>query len=52
MRQLLTIVRDDRLCQRLMTIPGVGTLVSLAFTGTINVPARFKNSEAVGRPWD
>ena len=31
-----------------MTIPGVGPVVSLAFTCTIDVPARFRNSEAVG----
>jgi transposase len=47
-RKLLAIVRDDRVCRRLMTIPGVGPVVSLAFTSTIDVPARFKNSKAVG----
>ena len=31
-----------------MTIPGVGPVVSLAFSSTIDVPARFKNSKAVG----
>ena len=36
------------LCRRLMTIPGVGPVVSLAFTNTIDIPARFKNSKAVG----
>ena len=47
-RQLLLIVRDDDVCRRLMTIPGVGPVTSLAFTSTIDVPARFKNSKAVG----
>ena len=47
-RKLLSIVRDDRVCRRLMTIPGVGPVVSLAFSSTIDVPARFKNSKAVG----
>jgi transposase len=47
-RKLLAIVRDDRVCRRLMTIPGVGPVVSLAFSSTIDVPARFKNSKAVG----
>lgn len=47
-RQLLSIVRDDDVCRRLMTIPGVGPVTSLAFTSTIDVPARFKNSKAVG----
>jgi transposase len=31
-----------------MTIPGVGPIVSLAFVTTIDVPARFRNSKAVG----
>src|SRR6266478_793535 len=47
-RRLLSIVRDDRVCRRLMTIPGVGPVVSLAFTATIDIPARFRNSKAVG----
>ena len=47
-RQLLLAVRDDGVCRRLMTIPGVGPVVSLAFSATIDVPARFKNSRAVG----
>ena len=47
-RKLLSIVRDDDVCRRLMTIPGVGPVVSLAFKSTIDVPARFKNSKAVG----
>ena len=41
-RKLLLIVRDDKVCRRLMTIPGVGPVVSLAFTATIDIPARFK----------
>jgi len=28
--------------------PGVGPIVSLAFTATIDIPARFKSSKAVG----
>jgi transposase len=47
-RKLLLIVRDDGVCRRLMTIPGVGPVVSLAFKCTIDIPARFKNSRAVG----
>ena len=47
-RKLLSIVRDDGVCRRLMTIPGVGPVVSLAFSSTIDVPARFRNSKAVG----
>jgi transposase len=47
-RKLLSIVRDDGVCQRLMTVPRVGPVVALAFTSTIDVPARFRNSKAVG----
>jgi len=46
--KLLSIVRDDAVCRRLMTIPGVGPVVSLAFRATIDIPARFRNSKAVG----
>ena len=47
-RKVLAIVRDDEVCRRLMTIPGVGPVVALAFTATIDVPARFRTSKAVG----
>jgi transposase len=47
-RKLLSIVRDDRLCRQLMTVPGVGPVVSLAYSSTVDIPARFKNSKAVG----
>ena len=47
-RRLLAIVRDDAVCRRLMTVPGVGPVVALAFRATVDVPARFRNSKAVG----
>jgi transposase len=47
-RRLLAIVREDAVCGRLMTIPGVGPVVALTYRATIGVPARFKNSNAVG----
>ncbi len=47
-RKVLEITRDDGVCRRLMTIPGVGPVVALAFTSTIDVPARFRKSKAVG----
>lgn len=47
-RKLLTLVRDDQVCRRLMTVPGVGPVVSLAFVATIDTPARFRRSKAVG----
>jgi transposase len=47
-RHLLTIARDDEVCRRLMTIPGVGPVVALTYCATVDVPARFRNSRAVG----
>ena len=31
-RALLAIVREDTICRRLMTVPGVGALVAITFT--------------------
>src|SRR5919206_5183284 len=45
---LLDLVRDDPVCRRLMTAPGVGAVVALAYRVTIDVPARFGRSKAVG----
>ena len=47
-RRLLVIVREDDVCRRLMTVPGVGPVVALTYRATVDVPARFKNSKAVG----
>jgi transposase len=47
-RRLLTVVRDDDVCRRLMTVPGVGPVVALTYRATIDVPARFRKSKAVG----
>lgn len=47
-KKVLDIARDDEGCRRLMTIPGVGPIVSVAFTSTIDIPQRFRNSKVVG----
>jgi transposase len=47
-RRLLAIVRDDAVCRRLMTIPGVGPVVSLTYRATVDIPARFRKSKSVG----
>jgi len=39
--------RADHDVRRLMTIPGVGALIALAYTTTIEDPARFKRSSSV-----
>jgi transposase len=47
-RRLLAIVRDDEVCRRLMTVPGVGPVVALTYRATVDVPARFRRSKSVG----
>jgi transposase len=47
-RRLLAIVRNDDVCRRLMTVPGVGPVVALTYRATVDVPARFRSSKAVG----
>jgi len=47
-RRLLAIVRDDEVCRRLMTVPGVGPVVALTYRATVDVPARFRHSKSVG----
>jgi transposase len=47
-RRLLAIVRNDAVCRRLMTVPGVGPVVALTYRATVDVPSRFRNSKAVG----
>src|SRR6202162_3823505 len=38
-RRLLAIVRDDEVCRRLMTVPGVGPVVALTYRAAVDVPA-------------
>uniref|UniRef100_UPI003BA97646 IS110 family transposase n=1 Tax=Stappia sp. TaxID=1870903 RepID=UPI003BA97646 len=45
---LLRIVREDPVCRRLMTMPGVGAVVALNYRIAIDVPTRFSKSRAVG----
>jgi transposase len=47
-RAMLDIVRDNGLCRRLMTVPGVGAIVAITFTTAVDDPARFRRSRAVG----
>jgi len=45
---VLAIVRTDDVCRRLMTVPGVGVLIAVTFKATVDDPARFTSSKAVG----
>jgi transposase len=47
-RLLLGMARRDETAKRLMTVPGVGALTSLAFMSAVDDPARFKRSSDVG----
>lgn len=46
--QCTTIARQDSVCKRLMTVPGVGILTALAFKAEIDDPTRFAKSRDVG----
>jgi transposase len=47
-KMVLDRVRRDRLCRRLMTVPGVGPVVALTFRATVDQPQRFARSKTVG----
>lgn len=44
-RRLKTIAADDPVCRRLMTAPGVGPLVALAYRSAIDEPRRFRSRD-------
>lgn len=47
-RQVRTEARADPVCRRLMTHPGVGAVVALAYVAAVDDPARFRRSRSVG----
>lgn len=47
-KQVLDIVRNEEVCRRLKSAPGVGPITALAFRATIDWPERFGSSRAVG----
>lgn len=40
--------RQDAVCRRLMTIPGVGAVTAMTFRAAIDDPERFRSSKSVG----
>lgn len=46
--RLAAIARQCKVCQRLMTVPGVGLITALSFMATIEDPFRFRQSRSVG----
>ena len=47
-REVLAIVKEDQVCRRLMTVPGVGAVVSLTYRAGVDDPARFAKLKSVG----
>ncbi|TFV42415.1 IS110 family transposase [Bradyrhizobium niftali] len=46
--RVLATVRDDAVCRRLMTVPGVGPLVAITYKSAIDDPHRIVKSKAAG----
>ena len=47
-KAVLAIVREDAVCRRLMTVPGVGPLVAVTFKSALDYPTRIAKSKSVG----
>jgi transposase len=47
-KMMLGVVRQDPVCRRLMTAPGVGPVVALTYRSAVDQPQRFVHSKAVG----
>jgi transposase len=47
-KNMLSIVRADGVCRRLMSAPGVGPVTAITFKSAIDDPARIGKSKAVG----
>jgi transposase len=47
-KMLLDAVREDPVCRRFMTAPGVGPIVALTYRASVDQPHRFLHSRAVG----
>jgi transposase len=47
-RLLLRIVRDDTVCRRFMTVPGVAAVVAVTYKTAVDDPTRFGKSKELG----
>lgn len=47
-RQVLDIIREEEVCRRLMSVPGVGPITALTFRAAIDRLDRFRRSRNVG----
>ena len=49
-RHVRQLAQEDPVCRRLMSMPGIGAVVSLTYRSAVDDPARFTSSKKVG-PW-
>jgi transposase len=47
-KQVEAQVKDNPICRRLMTAPGVGPVIALSFYSAVDYPERFRKGEDVG----
>jgi transposase len=48
-RQLMGCARTGAVCRQLMTVPGVGVLMALAFVTAVDDPTKFVKSRTLAR---
>ena len=46
--RIIALVKEDRICRRLMTVPGVSPLIAFTYSAGIDEPMRFRRSRDVG----
>jgi transposase len=49
-RHVRQVAQDDPVCRRLISMPGIGTVVALTYRSAVDDPSRFSSSKKVG-PW-
>lgn len=47
-RELRCLARDNRICRKFMTVPGVGPICALSFYASVGEPDRFKRVSDIG----
>lgn len=47
-KKVIDLGKEDKACQLLMSIPGVGPITAMTYKGVLDNPKRFEHSEMVG----
>jgi transposase len=47
-KKIMKMAKEDEVCKRLMSVPGVGPIIALMYKATIDNPYRFTKSNTVG----